>query len=146
MANEKYFLIKNIDELNKPAQLLADFLLPKTIFLFSGKMSSGKTTFISEVLKLNNYTGVTSPTYAFHNTYKLSSIVTVHHLDLHRIKTIDDLESLGLWDLFEQNSEDIFFIEWAARLQTDELPMNFKIIRVSIVLNNFNEREIKITF
>jgi tRNA threonylcarbamoyl adenosine modification protein YjeE len=146
MANQKIFLIQKIDELQNVAEFLLDYFLPSTLFLLDGEMSSGKTTLVADILKLKNFYEVSSPTYAFHNEYILNSNQKVHHIDLHRTENSDDLETLGLWDLFEQNPQDLFFIEWGSRINVADLPMNFKVVQIKINIKNMNQRELIITY
>ncbi|MCA9300300.1 MAG: tRNA (adenosine(37)-N6)-threonylcarbamoyltransferase complex ATPase subunit type 1 TsaE, partial [Phycisphaerales bacterium] len=54
---------------------------------------------------------VASPTYALCNTYPGET--TIHHLDLYRITSLDDLESVGFWDLLD---DTVVLVEWSDRV------------------------------
>jgi len=83
------------------------------IFAFHGHMGSGKTTFISALLEHADVNqAVTSPTFAYVNTYSSDTYKTnIHHFDLYRLSTIDEFYALALDDLlFDQDA--FIFIEW----------------------------------
>ncbi len=62
------------------------------IFLFTGQVGSGKTTMIksfTKKLSVNNNTS--SPTFNIINEYKDDNKKSIYHLDLYRLKSINDL-------------------------------------------------------
>ena len=77
-------------------------------------MGVGKTTFVKYLI--NNLqlkfdqktTEVTSPTFNIINEYNVGDLV-IKHYDLFRIKSIDELNNLNL---FENNNGEILLIEW----------------------------------
>ncbi|PIQ79272.1 tRNA (adenosine(37)-N6)-threonylcarbamoyltransferase complex ATPase subunit type 1 TsaE [Candidatus Peregrinibacteria bacterium CG11_big_fil_rev_8_21_14_0_20_41_10] len=82
------------------------------IYLLSGDLGSGKTTFVKHFL---NYLDIptmlaSSPTYTLIQTYTHNS-KTIHHVDLYRLKTPDQLEALGIFELLDDQTA-IMFIEW----------------------------------
>ena len=84
------------------------------IFYLIGEMGVGKTTFVKYLI--NNLqlkfdqktTEVTSPTFNIINEYNVGDLV-IKHYDLFRIKSIDELNNLNL---FENNNGEILLIEW----------------------------------
>jgi tRNA threonylcarbamoyladenosine biosynthesis protein TsaE len=54
---------------------------------------------------------VRSPTFSLIESYTLEKCA-IHHLDLYRLQDVDELEYLGIRDLFWHN---ICLIEWASR-------------------------------
>ena len=82
-------------------------------FLF-GEMGVGKTTFVKYLInKLqlkfdHKITEVTSPTFNIMNEYYFGNF-TIKHYDLYRLKSDNELKELNL---FENNNDDIIFIEW----------------------------------
>src|SRR6266404_9310198 len=102
---------------------LAAELSPPLIVLLRGDLGSGKTTLvkgIAEGFKAARADDVTSPTFTLVHEYR-GPQATLYHIDLYRIDTERDLETLGLDDLFAPNS--ILLIEWGEkfpRLQRDQ--------------------------
>jgi len=114
------------------------------IFFLFGEMGVGKTTFVKYLiknlqLKFNeNNTEVTSPTFNIMNEYHIDDL-TVKHYDLYRLKVVDELNDLNL---FEDNKDEIVFIEWPQIIK--EVPK--KVIKLYFEYeNNFENRHIKIT-
>ena len=85
----------------------------ETIFLF-GEMGVGKTTFVKYLinhlqLKLKQeLTEVTSPTFNIMNEYDINGLI-IKHYDLYRLKSVDELEDLNI---FDENDKAILLIEW----------------------------------
>jgi len=102
---------------------LAAELSPPLIVLLRGDLGAGKTTLvkgIAEGFGAARAEDVTSPTFTLVHEYRGSDI-TLYHIDLYRIDTQRDLETLGLDDLLTPNS--ILLIEWGEkfpRLQRDQ--------------------------
>lgn len=109
-------------------------LTPGTIVLLDGSVGAGKTELVKACAKILNLKGVQSPTFAFHNEYLDSKRNKFHHFDLYRLKSEDDLESIGLWDLLSHEA-DVFFIEWAKMLSADSWPIGRKLIQIQIDKN-----------
>jgi tRNA threonylcarbamoyladenosine biosynthesis protein TsaE len=101
---------------------LAAELAPPLIVLLRGDLGAGKTTLakgIAEGFQAASAQDLTSPTFTLVHEYH-SPRATVYHIDLYRIDTERELETLGLDDLVTENS--ILLIEWGEkfpRLQRD---------------------------
>ena len=112
------------------------------IFLFTGQVGSGKTTMIksfSKKLSVNNNTS--SPTFNIINEYKDDNKKSIYHLDLYRLKSINDLVEIGFEEYI--NSGNYCFIEWP------EIADSFfidKYISINISINSKNSRDIDVTF
>lgn len=81
------------------------------VVFLSGPMGSGKTQFVRGVcsaLKIEHLWEVDSPTYTLINHYQTQP--DIHHLDLHRLQSAEDLGSLDLDIVFQSRS--IKLIEW----------------------------------
>jgi tRNA threonylcarbamoyladenosine biosynthesis protein TsaE len=90
-------------------------LLPRpSVVLLSGPLGAGKTKLVEVLLRVVGGEDVSSPTFALHHEYKVGES-KVHHFDLYRIESVDDLETVGLWDVL-QSAQDWVFIEWPDRL------------------------------
>jgi tRNA threonylcarbamoyladenosine biosynthesis protein TsaE len=101
---------------------LAADLSPPLIVLLRGDLGAGKTTLvkgIAEGFGAARAEDVTSPTFTLVHEYR-GPDTTLFHIDLYRVDTQRDLETLGLDDLFAPNC--ILLIEWGEkfpRLQRD---------------------------
>jgi tRNA threonylcarbamoyladenosine biosynthesis protein TsaE len=102
---------------------LAAELPPPLIVLLRGDLGAGKTTLvkgIAEGFEAARAENVTSPTFTLVHEYR-GPRVTLYHIDLYRIDTERDLETLGLDDLLAPNC--ILLIEWGEkflRLRRDQ--------------------------
>ena len=82
-------------------------------------MGVGKTTFIKYLInnlqKENKLkiTEVTSPTFNLLNEYKIKKI-KINHYDLFRVKSLDEIHNLGL---FDDISNAITLIEWPQKIK-----------------------------
>ena len=111
-------IIYSLDELDTIA---AKYLLPEVaagrIFTFEGFLGAGKTTLIKAfIAKLGVTQEVTSPTFAYLNTYKAPAGVAVHHFDLYRVESLEQFMELG-FDEFLRDNEGICLIEWPAVIE-----------------------------
>ena len=77
------------------------------------RTGAGKTTFSRALIRaLGVGERVKSPTYSLIESYRVGAL-QVHHLDLYRIAHAEELEWLGLPDLFE--GETLLLVEWPER-------------------------------
>jgi tRNA threonylcarbamoyladenosine biosynthesis protein TsaE len=118
---------------------LAAELSPPLVVLLRGDLGAGKTTLvkgIAEGFGAARAEDVTSPTFTLVHEYR-GPQTTLYHIDLYRVDTQRDLETLGLDDLLAPNA--ILLIEWGEkfpRLQRDR--------NVEITLERVGETERKI--
>jgi tRNA threonylcarbamoyladenosine biosynthesis protein TsaE len=94
---------------------LATELSPPLLVLLRGDLGAGKTTLvkgIAEGFHAASADDVTSPTFTLVHEYR-GPHVTLYHIDLYRIETESQLETLGLDDLFAE--ESILLIEWGEK-------------------------------
>ena len=101
---------------------LAGELAPPLLILLRGDLGAGKTTLvkgIAEGFQAARAEDVTSPTFTLIPEYRAPRAV-LYHIDLYRIDTERELETLALDDLLAPTS--ILLIEWGekfARLRLD---------------------------
>lgn len=129
-------LIYKLSELEKAS----NFVLKNVnhdIILITGEVGTGKTTLIKEYCKLIGVEEtVNSPTYTLINEYqnKKGKIV---HMDLYRVKDINEINELGLFEYLENN---IVIIEWP------EIILKMIDIKHSLINITFiNEKERKLS-
>jgi tRNA threonylcarbamoyladenosine biosynthesis protein TsaE len=94
---------------------LAKSLSPPKLVLLRGELGAGKTTLakgIAEGFQAASQDDVTSPTFTLVHEYRGPS-VNVYHIDLYRVDTPHQLETLGLDDLIAPNS--VLLIEWGEK-------------------------------
>jgi tRNA threonylcarbamoyladenosine biosynthesis protein TsaE len=103
-------------------QLATEWSAPLVVLL-RGDLGAGKTTLvkgIAEGFHAARAEDVTSPTFTLIHEYR-GPDVSLYHIDLYRIDTERELETLGLDDLLAPNC--ILLIEWGEkfpRLQRDQ--------------------------
>ena len=94
---------------------LAADLRPPLIILLRGDLGAGKTTLvkgIAEGFKAAPADEVTSPTFTLIHEYRGPSVV-LYHIDLYRVDTQRELETLGIDDL--TGTDSILLIEWGEK-------------------------------
>jgi len=109
---EKIYALEEIVSISN--ELLKRFGHTK-IWLFEGQLGAGKTTFIQHLAKhLQVKEEVNSPTFALINEYKSDSFEKIYHLDLYRLKSLEDGLEIGLFELID--SGYFCLIEWASAI------------------------------
>jgi tRNA threonylcarbamoyladenosine biosynthesis protein TsaE len=102
--------------LNDIPAIVKSSLIPLTkslrIFTLAGNLGAGKTTIIKEFFKqLGVKEHITSPTFAYVNSYQAPSGITIHHFDLYRLGSIQDFFAAG-FDEYLNQEHALCFIEW----------------------------------
>ena len=132
-------LIDSILDLDKAAKWILDKGGDNRIFLFEGGLGAGKTTTIKALCKYLHVTDATSsPTFALINEYKTDDNATVYHMDLYRLKSLEEALDIGIEDYLE--SKAYVFIEWPDKI----LPILDQYVTVSIVRNSNGTRTISL--
>jgi tRNA threonylcarbamoyladenosine biosynthesis protein TsaE len=94
---------------------LADLLTPPKLILLRGDLGAGKTTLVKGIAAAFEAAAeedVTSPTFTLIHEYR-GPRANLYHIDLYRVDTPRELETLGLDDLRFENS--ILLIEWGEK-------------------------------
>jgi tRNA threonylcarbamoyladenosine biosynthesis protein TsaE len=94
---------------------LAADLNPPLLILLRGDLGAGKTTLvkgIAEGFEASSADDVTSPTFTLVHQYR-GPRAALYHIDLYRVDTERELETLGLDDLMGPDS--ILLIEWGEK-------------------------------
>ncbi len=106
---------------------LAAEMYPPVIVLLRGDLGTGKTTLvkgIAEGFGAARAEDVTSPTFTLVHEYR-GPHITLYHIDLYRIDTQRELETLGLDDLLAPNC--ILLIEWGEKFPGLRRDQNLEI-------------------
>lgn len=95
------------------AASVSDRLRPGHMIYLQGELGTGKTTFVRGLLRGLGYPShVKSPTYTIVEPYEFAHIV-IYHLDLYRLETPEELETLGIRDYLDEGGACI--VEWPER-------------------------------
>lgn len=127
------------DETISFGRTLVDLLFPPKLILLRGDLGAGKTTLVKGVasaFEAAEEEDVTSPTFTLIHEYR-GPRANLFHIDLYRIDTPRELDTLALDDLRSENS--VLLIEWGEkfpRLQHER--------DLEIVLNRIGESGRKI--
>lgn len=90
-----------------------------TILALQGDLGSGKTTFTQGFARsLGIKSRVISPTFLIFRKYNLKGkdFKNLFHVDLYRIKGIEELDALGFGDILKDKG-NIVLIEWAEKIR-----------------------------
>jgi tRNA threonylcarbamoyladenosine biosynthesis protein TsaE len=111
----KTFHTYSAEETTDLGRQLATELKPGSIVLLRGDLGAGKTTLvkgIAEGFEAAKAEDVTSPTFTLIHEYR-GPEVTLYHIDLYRIDTQRELDTLALDDLM--TAQSILLIEWGEK-------------------------------
>jgi len=120
---------------------LAELLAPPKLVLLRGDLGAGKTTLVKGIAAAFEAAAeedVTSPTFTLVHEYR-GPRADLYHIDLYRVDTPRELETLGLDDLRSERS--VLLIEWGekfARLQRE------RDMEISLEPDGENRRQIRI--
>ena len=128
------FVSHSEEETIKWAREYAKTLRAGDVVLLEGEMGAGKTVLSKGIaLGLGITSEVTSPTYAYINSYQNK----LFHFDCYRVESEAFAEGLGFSEYFDMGG--ICLVEWSENIK-GLLPRNVKRVVIS---GNGNSREIK---
>ena len=136
------FITRSPEETIALGRTLAAMLTPPKIVVLRGDLGAGKTTLvkgIAEAFHAAAEEDVTSPTFTLIHEYR-GPAANLFHIDLYRVDTPRQLETLGLDDLIAENS--ILLIEWGEKFARFERESDAEIALVRV---GENERRVKIS-
>jgi tRNA threonylcarbamoyladenosine biosynthesis protein TsaE len=125
--NAREFTTHSADETIALGRELAEILKPPKLVLLRGDLGAGKTTLvkgIAEAFQAASEEDVTSPTFTLIHEYH-GPAVNIYHIDLYRIDSQRELETLGLDDLVGENS--ILLVEWGEKFARFERERDVEI-------------------
>ena len=121
---------------------LARLLAPPKLVLLRGDLGAGKTTLVKGIASAFEAAleeNVTSPTFTLVHEYR-GPLASLYHIDLYRVDTPQQLETLGIDDLIAEDS--VLLIEWGekfSRLVRD------RDVEITLERIGENDRKIQVT-
>ncbi len=102
------------EETRRAGEELAALLEPGDVVVLSGPLGAGKTTFTQGVARgLGVVEPVTSPTFTLvreHRCHNERGVETLHHADVYRVSSLDEVADLALGELVEEGG--VALVEW----------------------------------
>ena len=117
MPEPQKFITNSAEETVELGRELASKLTPPRLIVLRGELGAGKTTLVKgmvEGFSVGLRESVTSPTFTLVHEYR-SPTVNLYHIDLYRVDTARELETLGLDDLLGERS--VIIIEWGEKFE-----------------------------
>jgi len=122
---------------------LAPTLKNARMVILRGDLGAGKTTLvkgIAEGLHAGSHDDVTSPTFTLIHEYQGPDI-NLFHVDLYRIDTPRELDTLGLDELFAEDG-NLVLLEWGEKVPRFQKERE---VEISIERRGDQERKIMVT-
>jgi tRNA threonylcarbamoyladenosine biosynthesis protein TsaE len=140
VVSERVLRTRSTEETIRRGREIGERLKPPVLILLSGDLGAGKTTLtkgLSSGLGAAEEHEVTSPTFTLVHKYERGR--RVYHIDLYRIQSAQDFDTLGLEEIFEESA--VVIIEWA-----DKLPLrtDWPVLRIKLEHVSDEERQISI--
>jgi tRNA threonylcarbamoyladenosine biosynthesis protein TsaE len=136
------FTTKSAEETIALGRELAGLFRPPKLVVLRGDLGAGKTTLVKGIaqgFQAASEEDVTSPTFTLVHEYRGPS-ANVYHIDLYRVETQRELETLALDDLMSNNS--VLLIEWGEKFVRFRQERD---VEVAIERISETERKIKVT-
>jgi tRNA threonylcarbamoyladenosine biosynthesis protein TsaE len=142
MSSEE-FITHSAEETIALGRRLAPTLKGMRMVVLRGDLGAGKTTLvkgIAEGLQAASRDDVTSPTFTLIHEYR-GPEVSLFHVDLYRIETARELDTLGLDELFAENG-NLVLLEWGEKFPRFAAECD---VMISIERRGEQERRIQVT-
>jgi tRNA threonylcarbamoyladenosine biosynthesis protein TsaE len=137
---ERVLITRSREETILRGREIGERLNPPVLILLSGELGAGKTTLtkgLSSGLGAAEEDEITSPTFTLVHKYERGR--RVYHIDLYRIQTAQDFDTLGLEEIFDESA--IVIIEWADKFN---LRTDWPVLRIRLEHVSDDERRISI--
>lgn len=121
---------KTLEETIQFGETLGKCLHPGDVIALRGHLGIGKTQLVHGIAKTylkSDDIHVCSPSFTIINRYEANGR-TIHHLDLYRLSTLEELESTGYWDVIE-DPDALILIEWLEQVDRAQ-PIDFVTIDI----------------
>ena len=115
MARTREITTHSAEETIAFGRSLVDWLTPPKLVLLRGDLGAGKTTLVKGIaaaFEAASEEDVTSPTFTLVHEYR-GPQANLYHIDLYRIDTSRELETLALDDF--RSDKSILLIEWGEK-------------------------------
>ena len=127
MTSEEY-ITQSAEETVALGRKLAPTLKSARMVILRGSLGAGKTTLvkgIAEGLHAASQDDVTSPTFTLIHEYR-GPEVNLYHVDLYRVDTPRELDTLGLDELFSEDG-NVVLLEWGEKFKRFEQERDVEI-------------------
>ena len=119
------------------------------VILLDAELAAGKTTLVRGLVAglHGDPTDVSSPTFILIQSYVCNSadLTTLHHVDLYRLgERVSDLREIGIEDVLS-DPHAVIAVEWPKEIIASWIPVDARLWRISIVVEEDDTRTIEIT-
>lgn len=117
---------------------LGRLLQPGDVVGLAGELGAGKTALVRGIAQGAGVDAaeVSSPTFTIVQTY--AGRLPLHHADLYRLSTADELYATGFFDLLEDGGAAV--VEWIDRVKVD-----VPLLRVELTLVDATTRQLEVS-
>jgi len=127
MTSQEY-ITRSAEETMALGRKLAPALRSARMVVLRGDLGAGKTTLVkgvAEGLQAASQDDVTSPTFTLIHEYR-GAEVNLFHVDLYRVDTPRELDTLGLDELFAEDG-NLVLLEWGEKFPRFEKECDVEI-------------------
>ena len=122
-------ICSSLSETIQFGEILGSHLHAGDVIALRGHLGIGKTQLVHGIANtyLKADVHVCSPSFTIINQYEANGR-SIHHLDLYRLSTLEELESTGYWDIIEDPNA-LILIEWLEQVDRAD-PIDFVTIDI----------------
>ena len=126
--------LNSLKDTQKLAKKFSKIIKERDVIFLYGEIGTGKTTFVRffintlEVQNRIKKSEILSPTFNIVYDYDIKKI-KIHHYDLYRLKSYNDILELGMFEILENH---IKIIEWPELIKNkpkDRIEIKFKYLK-----------------
>lgn len=148
MSSQSYVTCSPEETIELGRRLAGD-LTPPVLVLLLGELGAGKTTLAKGIvagLGAASEEDVTSPTFTLIHEYRSGrgNAPRVYHVDLYRIDTAREFETIGLEDLLAERA--VVLVEWGEKLgpALRKFSPGNSVLEIHLTASSDTERQIEI--